>query len=384
MNTENFSIADHRHMAHAIRLAARGLYTTAPNPRVGCVLVRDGRVVGEGFHQYAGQPHAEVNALHAAGAQARGATAYVTLEPCRHTGRTGPCSEALLRAGVERVVAAMADPNPNVGGRGLAQLSAAGVSVQCGLMQQQALDLNAGFIARMRRGRPFVRVKMAMSLDGRTAMANGESQWITGPDARRDVQHWRAQSGAIVTGIGTVLADDPSLNVRADGFDAARRRQLGRKVRQPLRVIVDSNLRTPGNAKTLRIDGNVIVAGLEQACAADSLLQSKAQVLRLPDEAGKTSLGALLDELGQREVNDVLVEAGGELSGAFVREGLADELLIFMAPTLLGSQARGLVHLPGLTKLTQQVRLQFIDQCTVGNDIRIRVRPITAECTQQN
>ncbi|MFT5449835.1 MAG: diaminohydroxyphosphoribosylaminopyrimidine deaminase [Gammaproteobacteria bacterium] len=383
MNKRIFSIADHRHMAHAMRLAARGLYTTAPNPRVGCVLVRDGRVVGEGFHQYAGQAHAEVNALDAAGDQARGATAYVTLEPCKHTGRTGPCSEALLRAGVGRVVAAMADPNPSVCGHGLERLSDAGVSVQCGLMQQQALELNAGFIARMRRGRPFVRVKMAMSLDGRTAMANGESQWITGPDARRDVQHWRAQSGAVVTGIGTVLADDPSLNVRVDSFDAARRRQLGHEVRQPLRVIVDSNLRTPGNAQTLRLDGDVIVAGLERASATDSLLQSKAHVLRLPDEAGKTNLGALLDELAQREVNDVLVEAGGELTGAFVREGLADELLIFMAPTLLGSQARGLLHLPGLTKLAQQVRLQFINQCTVGKDIRIRARPITAERTQQ-
>lgn len=383
MNKQNFSIADHRHMARAMQLAARGLYTAAPNPRVGCVLVRDGRVVGEGFHQYAGQAHAEVNALDAAGTQARGATAYVTLEPCRHTGRTGPCSDALLRAGVRRVVAAMTDPNPRVGGRGLEQLSAAGVSVQCGLMQQQARELNAGFLARMHCGRPFVRVKIAMSLDGRTAMANGESQWITGPDARRDVQHWRAQSGAIVTGIGTVLADDPSLNVRADGFDAARRRQLGRDIRQPLRVIVDSNLRTPGTAKTLHLGGDVIVASLEQACATDSLQQSKAQILRLPDKAGKTNLAALLDELAKREVNEVLIEAGGELSGAFVRAGLVDELVIFMAPMLLGSQARGLLHLPGLTKLSQHVRLQFIDQCTVGNDIRIRARPVTPKRTHQ-
>lgn len=389
-----FTIADHRHMAHALRLAARGLYTTAPNPRVGCVLVRDGKVVGEGFHRRAGEPHAEAIALHAAGHQASGATAYVTLEPCRHTGRTPPCTNALLNAGVTRVVAAMADPNPCVEGHGLEQLAAAGVTTQCGLLGEHALALNAGFIVRSTRARPFVRVKIAASLDGHTAMASGESQWITGAQARRDVQHWRAQSGAVITGIGTILADDPSLNVRAEDLDPRygapcasnndlsctspleSRLEFERNfVRQPLRVILDSQLRTPGNAKTLPLKGDVIIAGIREPGAEHRELCSQAEVLKLPAEAGKPSLHALLEVLAQREVNDVLVEAGPALAGAFVRAALVDELLIYMAPTLLGSQARTMMHLPDIMQMSQQLRLQYIDQCTVGSDIRIRARP---------
>ena len=382
-----FTIADHRHMARALSLAARGLYTTAPNPRVGCVLVRDARIVGEGFHRRAGEPHAEVVALADAGERANGATAYVTLEPCRHSGRTPPCTGALLGAGVARVIAAMADPNPAVKGRGLAELSAAGVATQCGLLAEQAAALNAGFIARMRGARPFVRLKLASSLDGRTAMASGESQWITGPQARRDVQHWRAQSGAIVTGIGTLLADDPSLNVRAEGLDAQHRalRDLDvgssaeptpHRIRQPLRVIVDSQLRTPSTSKTLRLNGKVIIAGVREPGPQHSDLQARAEVLVLPAEARRPSLAALLELLAQREINDVLVESGPELAGAFVRQALVDELLIYMAPTLLGSQARELMHLPGMTRMSQQVRFELIERRSVGNDIRIRARPV--------
>jgi diaminohydroxyphosphoribosylaminopyrimidine deaminase/5-amino-6-(5-phosphoribosylamino)uracil reductase len=384
-----FTIADHRHMTHALRLAARGLYTTAPNPRVGCVLVSGSRIIGEGFHQRAGEPHAEVIALNNAGAQAHGATAYVTLEPCRHTGRTPPCTGALLKAGVARVVAAMPDPNPAVEDQGLAQLAAAGIVTQCGLLSDQARALNAGFIARMTRARPFVRVKLASSLDAHTAMASGESQWVTGPQARRDVQHWRAQSGAVITGIGTILADDPSLNVRAQdipphysallptntqaGHDSLQG-PVDDSIRQPLRVILDSQLRTPDTARTLQLKGDVIIAGLRKPGPEHRQLQSQAELLVLPADAEKPDLHALLALLAQREVNDVLVEAGAELAGAFVHQGLVDELLIYMAPTLLGSQARGLLQLPGITRMSQQLRLQFIDQCSVGNDIRIRAR----------
>lgn len=371
-----FSIADHRHMAHALRIAARGLYTAAPNPMVGCVLVGDGKVLGEGFHQRTGEAHAEVNAISDAGAQSKGATAYVTLEPCRHSGRTGPCTEALLRAGVVRVVAAMVDPNPAVAGEGLAQLAAAGVATQSGLMEEQAQTLNAGFVSRMTRQRPFVRVKLAASVDGRTAMASGESQWITGAEARRDVQHWRALSGALVTGIGTVLADDPSLNVRAQGLAPSRAALLGNNIRQPLRVIVDSQLRTPSTAKTLQLDGDVIVAGIRTPGAEHAELQARAEVVTLAADKNVLRLSALLELLAQREVNDVLIEAGAKLAGAFVRQGLADELLLYTAPTLLGSQARGLMHLPDMTLMSQQLRLQFIEQCTVGQDIRIRARAV--------
>jgi len=362
-------------MARALELARLGLYSTAPNPRVGCVLVRAGRVVGEGAHRRAGEPHAEALALAAAGSRARGATAYVTLEPCCHSGRTPPCTGALIRAGVARVVAAMHDPNPRVRGQGRAQLAAAGIDTACGLLGEQAAALNEGFVSRMRRARPFVRVKLAMSLDGRTAMASGESRWITGPAARRDVQHWRAQSGAVVTGIGTVLADDPSLNVRPQDMEPEQR-ALAEPVRQPLRVVMDSSLRTPARARLLDAPGPVLLAGTRGAEAARTRLGARVELLLLEEQAGRASPQALLEVLARREVNDVLVESGPRLAGAFVAAGLADELLVYTAPTLLGSDARPLLELPGLTRMSQQLRLEIVEAARTGDDLRIRARPL--------
>lgn len=362
-----FTAADAGYMARALRLAEKGLYTTSPNPRVGCVLVKEGRVVGEGWHEYAGGPHAEVVALRAAGEEARGATAYVTLEPCCHHGRTPPCSEALLAAGVARVVAAMEDPNPRVAGGGLARLRAAGVAVAGGLLATEAERLNPGFVKRMRRGLPFVRCKMAMSLDGRTAMASGESRWVTAPPARADVQRLRARSCAIVTGIGTVLADDPALTVRLDG---ARR--------QPLRVVLDPRLRTPPGARLLREPGaTLIVAALAEPSAVEALRAAGAEVILLPDGAGRIDLPALLAELARREVNELLVEAGATLGGAFLSAGLLDELVLYFAPKLLGDGARGLFHLPGLERMADAVELEIADLRAVGRDWRVTARVTT-------
>lgn len=361
-------------MAHALRLAQRGLYTTAPNPRVGCVVVRDGRVVGEGFHRRAGEAHAEAIALAAAGASADGATVYVTLEPCRHTGRTPPCTAALIAAGVTRVVAAMEDPDPRVAGQGLRDLAAAGVVTACGLAESAARALNAGFISRLRRSRPLVRVKLAMSLDGRTAMAGGESRWITGPAARRDVQHWRAQSGAVVTGIGTVLADDPGLDVRPEDM-SKRASRLARPLRQPLRVVLDSRFRTPPGARVLQRDGAVLIAGSAPPGPRQAALRERAELLALEGDGGRPSPLALLEVLARRGINDVLVEAGPTLAGAFVHGGLADELILYAAPTLLGSDARPLLELPGITRMSQQLRLEIIDLARVGRDLRLRLRP---------
>lgn len=357
-------------MARALRLARRGLFSTDPNPRVGCVLVKHGEVVGEGWHEYAGGPHAEVNALSQAGEQARGATAYVTLEPCCHHGRTPPCTEALLAAGVARVVAAMEDPNPRVGGDGLARLAAAGVAVENGLLEDRAEALNPGFAKRMRLGLPLVRSKLAMSLDGRTAMASGESQWITGPAARRDVQRLRARSSAILTGSGTLLADNPSLTVRAE--------ELGQAVsRQPLRVIVDSVLRTPADARLLGLPGKTVIAtagGNEER--AQALRAAGAHVIRLPDGDGKVDLPALLGYLAaEYEVNEVHVEAGATLNGALLGAGLIDELVLYMAPLLLGDGARGLFRLPGLERMAERVELRIQDMRSVGDDWRITALP---------
>jgi diaminohydroxyphosphoribosylaminopyrimidine deaminase/5-amino-6-(5-phosphoribosylamino)uracil reductase len=371
----SFSIDDHRHMARALELAARGRYGTAPNPLVGAVLVRDGTVVGEGFHARAGGPHAEAAALAAAGDAARGATLYVSLEPCCHTGRTPPCTRAILAAGVARVVAAMHDPNPRVAGGGLRELASAGVDTACGLMEAHALDLNPGFVSRMRRARPWVRIKLAMSLDGRTAMANGESRWITGPAARRDVQHWRALSGAVLTGIGTVLADDPGLHVRAEDMDDEAR-ALAEPVRQPLRVILDSSFRTPVGARTLAQDGTVLIAGTGDPRRASAALRERAELLAVEGSAGRPALGALLQRLAAREVNDVLVEAGPTLAGAFVHAGLADELIVYLAPTLLGDLARPLLVLPGIERMSQQLRLELLETREVGGDLRLRLRPV--------
>jgi diaminohydroxyphosphoribosylaminopyrimidine deaminase/5-amino-6-(5-phosphoribosylamino)uracil reductase len=353
-------------MARAITLGQRGVYTTSPNPNVGCVIVKDGRIVGEGWTAPAGGPHAEINALRAAGEKARSATAYVTLEPCSHHGKTPPCAEALVEAGIGRVVYGMIDPNPQVSGRGLDCLRNANIDVVGPVMADQCEALYPGFCKRMRTGMPRVTIKLAMSVDGRTAMASGESQWITGSAARQDVQRLRARSCAIITGIGTVLEDNPSMTVRAEELgDSVMSHQA--LIRQPLRVIVDSNGKLPSDAKIVTLPSNVLAVTCgEQSLAVDSI--------SLPAETGKVDLLALLKELGRRECNDVLVEAGAKLAGAFVELGLADELVIYMAPKLLGSNARPLINLP-LDNMAEQVSLDIQDIRMVGDDIRITAKP---------
>jgi diaminohydroxyphosphoribosylaminopyrimidine deaminase/5-amino-6-(5-phosphoribosylamino)uracil reductase len=358
---------DVRHMACALQLAQRGLFTTDPNPRVGCVIVRDGQVVGEGWHVRAGEPHAEVHALAAAGQQARGATAYVSLEPCCHHGRTPPCSEALIKAGIARVVAAMPDPNPRVASQGIAALERVGIRVDFGLLQAEAERLNPGFIARMTRGRPYLRVKLAASLDGRTALANGESKWITGEAARADVQRLRARSSAVLTGIGTVLADDPSLTVR--DLDIGR---------QPLRVVVDPQLRMSPAARMLALPGaTLVVTGEERASAAATLRAAGAEVLCLPTISERMDLKLLLEQLAAREVNEVLVEAGATLCGELLRAGLVDELVLYLAPHLLGSSARGLFNVPGLASMADRIALDIQDVRAIGKDWRITAKLLT-------
>lgn len=350
-------------MARALELAQRGLYTAAPNPRVGCVIVRDGAIVGEGWHERTGGPHAEVGALGAAGTRARGASAYVTLEPCVHQGRTGPCTEALISSGVARVVAAVEDPNPQVGGRGLARLHEAGIASEVGLMQDEARELNIGFASRMTRGRPWVRMKVAASLDGRTALNNGQSRWITGEAARRDGHHWRARACAVLTGIGTIRDDDPLLTVR----DVPT-------TRQPLRVVVDSRLELPMTARVLA-GGGVLIAGAREDPGVISALREKnAEVIVLPNRARKVALPELMQELARREINEVHVEAGHRLNGSLVAEGLVDELLVYLAPTLLGDKARGMFDLPELADLAGRHPLAIRDVRTIGPDIRILAR----------
>ncbi len=363
---------DHRFMAQAIRLAKLGLYTTNPNPRVGCVLVKDGVVVGEGYHLRAGELHAERNALAQAGEQARGATAYVTLEPCCHHGKTPPCSDGLIEAGVSRVVAAMQDPNPLVAGKGMQQLRAADIEVECGLLESQAVALNPGFIKRQHAGLPYVRCKLAMSLDGRTAMASGESKWITGPAARQDVQRLRARSSAIVTGIETVLADDPSMNVRLDADI---------EVRQPLRVVLDSTLRMPPNAKMLGLEGEVMIvccagAGRDRQLALE---QAGAEVVRQAGDDQRVDLECLLRLLAEREVNEIMLETGAVLAGSYMAAGLIDELVVYIAPHLMGAGARGLLEIPGLERMQDRVDLEIMDLRQVGKDLRITARPLERE-----
>ncbi|NTV10246.1 MAG: bifunctional diaminohydroxyphosphoribosylaminopyrimidine deaminase/5-amino-6-(5-phosphoribosylamino)uracil reductase RibD [Zoogloea sp.] len=350
-------------MAHALRLAERGLLTTSPNPRVGCVIVRDGKLVGEGWHVWAGEPHAEVYALRSAGELARGATAYVTLEPCSHHGRTPPCADALVVAGVTRVVAAMEDPNPLVAGRGLARLQAAGIETLSGVLESEAREINIGFVSRMTRGRPWLRLKAAASLDGKTALNNGVSQWITGDAARKDGHRWRARACAILTGIGTVREDDPYLNVRAITTE-----------RQPLRVVVDSRLETPPTARILSGGRTLIACAVEEPEHAAALRDMGAEIVALPDSVGKVDLAALLEELGRRGINEVHAEAGFKLNGSLLREGLVDELLLYLAPTLLGDAAQGLFRLPELTDLADQRRLAIRDLRQVGEDIRLVAR----------
>ena len=367
-----FSRAEHAFMARAIGLAAKGRYSTDPNPRVGCVLVRNGEVVAEGWHRRAGEPHAERLALAEAGERARGATAYVTLEPCCHYGRTPPCTLGLIEAGVSRVVAAMVDPNPRVAGEGLAQLRQAGVEADSGLLESDAAALNPGFIRRMRGQGPYVRLKLGMSLDGRTAMANGESQWITGDAARRDVQRLRAASSAILTGIGTVIADDPSLNVRLQSAELGL--PDGLEVRQPLRVVMDSSARMSGAARMLTLPGQTLVYVGPEADGS-GLVRAGAEVHALTcDDGGGLAWGALMQDLAAREVNELLIEAGATLAGSALSAGVVDELIVYMAPHLMGDQARGLVHLPGIERLAERVPLRLEDTRAVGEDLRLRYR----------
>ncbi|WP_346763808.1 bifunctional diaminohydroxyphosphoribosylaminopyrimidine deaminase/5-amino-6-(5-phosphoribosylamino)uracil reductase RibD [Wenzhouxiangella sp. XN24] len=359
---------DRRWMARALELARDGLYSAAPNPRVGCVIASGDTLLGEGRHLRTGGPHAEVAALAAAGTRARGATAYLGLEPCSHHGRTPPCAEALIAAGVARVVAALQDPNPRVAGQGFAALRAAGIEVESGLMAEEATALNAGFISRMTRGRPRVTLKLGASLDGRTAMASGESRWITGGEARADVQRWRGESCAIVTGIGTVLADDPRLDLRLpDTLTHGR---------QPLRVVLDGDLRIDPQARILAPPGHALVCTTRtEGARADELRTAGAEVTALPLKPGGLDLEALLAALAARECNEVLVEAGPALAGAFVAAGLVDRLVVYLAPVLMGAGARGMFALPGLTRMAERLQWRFIDVTPCGEDLRIVAVP---------
>lgn len=372
----NQQYLDIQRMTRAIELARLGVYTTHPNPRVGCLLVKGDNIIAEGWHQRTGEAHAEVNALEKLSTvdAAQGATAYVTLEPCSHTGRTAPCSQALIKAGVARVVVAMQDPNPLVAGKGLAQLEAAGVEVESGVLEAEARALNPGFIKRMEQGLPWVSVKLAMSLDGRTAMASGESQWITAEPARKDVQFLRAKASAVLTGQGTVLADDPSLNVRL----TAEALGIQGQVRQPVRVVLDPELAMSVNAKMLGLEGETVIFCL------DTVTSGRRKAI---EEAGATiiSLGAdknlmlplreVLVELAKREINEIHLEAGARLCGAFIAEGLVDQLIIYMAPHLMGSAARGLLDLPGLEQMKDRINLDIKEVRAIGKDWRIIANP---------
>lgn len=390
-----FTDFDSKTMARALELAERGLETTHPNPRVGCILAQGEEIVGEDWHERAGEPHAEINALLTAGPRAAGATAYVTLEPCSHHGRTPPCADALIAARVARVIFASEDPNPRVSGRGAEALRRAGIVVESGLLAAEAAELNPGFLKRMRTGRPWVRVKLAMSLDGRTALANGTSQWITGPAAREDVQHWRARSSAILTGIGTVLADDPRLDVRLPDPPSGRPRL------QPLRVVLDALLQTPPSARMLTTAGPVLImtaaprggsdfelatrraqliergAAIEEAAGSEPGYTAAAVSTGSIRSAGATrlSLPDILERLGRREVNELWVEAGPRLAGAMVTQELVDELIIYIAPKLLGPQARPLAELGELQRLQEAPGFTVVDTHQIGDDVRLRLRP---------
>jgi diaminohydroxyphosphoribosylaminopyrimidine deaminase/5-amino-6-(5-phosphoribosylamino)uracil reductase len=357
------SEADAGWMRLALALAERGLFTTTPNPRVGCVLVRDGAIVGEGFHGLAGGPHAEVEALRAAGDRARGATAYVTLEPCNHFGRTPPCTDALIAAGVVRVVAAMPDPNPKVAGGGLVRLREAGIDVVSGVLADETLELNLGFVSRMTRGRPWMRLKVAATLDGRTALSNRLSQWITGEAARADGHHWRARACAVLTGIGTVREDDPQMTVRAVAT-----------ARQPLPVVIDSKLELSPSARLLAGGRALVYCALDRPEARHALEARGAEIVVLANAAGKVDLPAMLKDLGRRAINEVLVETGTRLNGSLLREGCIDEVLAYIAPGVLGERSLGMFDLPAMDALDQRCTLRFTDVSRVGDDVRLRAR----------
>lgn len=361
MTDRAFTDTDRRHMARALRLARRGLYGTDPNPRVGCVLAREGRPVGEGFHARAGGAHAEIAALEAAGGKARGAECFVTLEPCNHHGRTGPCTEALVEAGVTAVVAAMSDPDPRVAGAGLDWLRRAGLDVRSGLMAEQAAALNPGYVSRHARGLPWVRVKLAASLDARTALASGESRWITGEAARADVQRLRARSSVILTGIGTVLADDSRLDVRIE------------TPRQPARAVLDTRCRLPLGARLLERGGEVTVFCAETAEVTDALA-GRARVEHVPAADG-VDLAAVMRRLAALEMNEVHVEAGPRLAGALLAEGLVDELVLYLAPALLGHEGAPLAVIPGAGAMAERLEFEWRDVRRVGEDLRLTLRP---------
>jgi len=358
-----FTTADHGFMEQALELAGRGLNTTTPNPRVGSVVVRDRTVVGTGWHEKAGTPHAEVQALKAAGARSRGATLYVNLEPCSHHGSTPPCVNAIVEAGVERVVAAIQDPNPKVAGAGFAKLRAAGIAVEHGLMEDEARELNIGFLARMTRGRPWVRMKIAASLDGRTALANGKSRWITGETARQDGHRWRARACALLTGFGTVRDDDPQLNVR--GVDTPR---------QPLKIVVDSKFETSPSARLLQEGKTLIVGAVNEENKIAALKATGAEAIIIPNDHGKVELFRLMEELGRRELNELHVEAGTKLNGSLLQAGVVDELLVYLAPSVIGDSGRGMFHLPEITELSRASTLKIREVERVGADLRILAR----------
>jgi len=358
---------DTQFLSKAIQLAKLGLYTTQPNPRVGCVIVLDEKIVGEGYHQQAGGPHAEIYALKQAGKKAQDATAYVSLEPCSHTGKTPPCADALINAGVSRVVCAMQDPNPLVAGEGLKKLQLAGIETQAGLLQTEAEVLNPGFIKRMKIGLPFVRVKLAMSLDGRTAMASGESKWITGEQARADVQKYRARSSVVLTGSGTVLADNPSMNVRVSSEELGVLSDMRPvDVHQPIRAIIDSQLKVSSSSKIFEGIGQVLVFSTKKA----------EHVVTVPEQSGKVDLTACLKILAaEHQANEVHVEAGSELCGALLAQQLVDEIIIYMAPHIMGDSAKGLFHLPGLHEMSARLDLEIKEIRPIGKDWRITVIP---------
>jgi diaminohydroxyphosphoribosylaminopyrimidine deaminase / 5-amino-6-(5-phosphoribosylamino)uracil reductase len=366
-NSENFVEihSDLQGMAHALQWASKGMFTTTPNPRVGCVIVKSNRVIGEGYTQPPGQPHAEVQALNDAvnrGFDVRGATAYVTLEPCSHFGRTPPCADALIRAGIARVVAAVADPNPLVAGQGVAKLRAAGIEVTCGVLEDEATEMNIGFMSRMQRGKPWVRMKAAASLDGKTALHNGVSQWITSEAARNDGHWWRARACAVLTGIGTVIEDDPQLNVRAIETP-----------RQPRRIVVDSRLQISPDARILSGGGTWIATAVSNPAKEAQLRERGTEIIILPNAAEKVDLPALMLELGKRQINEVHIEAGMKLNGSLIRERCVDELLLYLAPSLLGD-AQGLFDLPALDNLEGRLPLSFHDIKQIDSDLRILAR----------
>ena len=361
-----FSRFDHECMAMALRLAHKGLFTTEPNPRVGCVIAGHDRIIAAGWHEKAGEAHAEIAALRNADGPVRGMTAYVTLEPCNHRGRTPPCTDALIEAGIERVVIAALDPNPRVNGGGRARLQAAGVTVETGLLAPEAEELNAGFMTRMRMGRPWVRVKSAISMDGRSALRNGQSQWISSEASRRDVQRWRARSSAILTGIGTVLADDPCMDARVE-----------EAVKQPLKVIADSQWRTPPQSRILAGSGAVLIAGDDSLSAPAALDSPNVKCLRLPARNGRVDLLALLRSLAGMEINEVQVEAGAVLCGALLKEGLVDEILVYQAPILLGDGGPGPFALGPLESMAKRTHLTVLETTHFGNDLRVRLKTET-------